>query len=43
MRTESTQTAHRVLGDIANEVRMTHALETEIIVREGKKLMKFPN
>ncbi|EJF78551.1 Universal stress protein family [Candidatus Bartonella washoeensis] len=38
MRTESTQTAHRVLGDIANEVRMTHALETEIIVREGKKI-----
>ncbi|WP_409361020.1 universal stress protein [Bartonella heixiaziensis] len=38
MRTESTQTAHRVLGEIANDVRTTHALETEIIVREGKKI-----
>ncbi|WP_273758622.1 universal stress protein [Bartonella sp. AU55XJBT] len=38
MRTESTQSAHKILGDIASEVRTTHALETEIVVREGKKI-----
>ncbi|WP_375706808.1 universal stress protein [Bartonella sp. AA126HLJHH] len=38
MRTESKQSAHKILGDIASEVRTTHALETEIVVREGKKI-----
>ncbi|MBB5073993.1 nucleotide-binding universal stress UspA family protein [Bartonella callosciuri] len=38
MRTESTQSAHQVLGKIAGAVRATHALETEMIVREGKKI-----
>ncbi|WP_212112806.1 universal stress protein [Bartonella queenslandensis] len=38
MRTESTQSAHKILGDIASEVRTSHALETEIVVREGKKI-----
>ncbi|MET3589577.1 nucleotide-binding universal stress UspA family protein [Bartonella silvatica] len=38
MRTESTQSAHKVLKEIANEVRATHALKTEIIMREGKKV-----
>ncbi|WP_336294853.1 universal stress protein [Bartonella sp. CB169] len=38
MRMESTQSAHKVLGEIADDVRTTHALETEIIVREGKKI-----
>ncbi|CAK02024.1 universal stress protein [Bartonella tribocorum] len=38
MRTESTQSAHKILGDIASDVRTSHALETEIVVREGKKI-----
>lgn len=38
MRTESTQSAHKILGDIASDVRASHALETEIVVREGKKI-----
>ncbi|WP_208436254.1 universal stress protein [Bartonella phoceensis] len=38
MRTESTQTAHKVLRKIANEVRTTHALKTQIIIREGKTI-----
>ncbi|WP_375653276.1 universal stress protein [Bartonella sp. AP19HLJMH] len=38
MRTESKQSAHKILGDIASKVRTTHALETEIVVREGKKI-----
>ncbi|WP_019223587.1 universal stress protein [Bartonella rattaustraliani] len=43
MRAESTQIAHKMLGKIANEVRATHALETEIIVREGKKVDEISN
>ncbi|WP_019221933.1 universal stress protein [Bartonella senegalensis] len=38
MRTEATQTAHKVLGEIAKDVRTTHSLATQIIVREGKKI-----
>ncbi|MBB4077126.1 nucleotide-binding universal stress UspA family protein [Bartonella fuyuanensis] len=38
MRTESTQSAYKLLRDIATEVRTSHALETEIVVREGKKI-----
>ncbi|PIT68884.1 universal stress protein [Bartonella tribocorum] len=38
MRAESTQSAHKILGDIANEVCTSYALETEIVVREGKKI-----
>ncbi|EJF74200.1 universal stress protein [Bartonella birtlesii] len=38
MRTESTQSAHKVLGEIANDVRTTHDLETEIVMREGKTI-----
>ncbi|USP03611.1 universal stress protein [Bartonella taylorii] len=38
MRTESTQSAHKVLGEIANDVRTTHNLETEIVIREGEKI-----
>ncbi|VEJ45906.1 universal stress protein [Bartonella vinsonii] len=38
MRTESTQNAHKVLGEIAHDIRTTHALETEIMIREGKKI-----
>ncbi|CAF28121.1 universal stress protein A [Bartonella henselae] len=38
MRTEAIQTAHKVLGEIASDVRTTHSLETQITVREGKKI-----
>ncbi|WP_273760258.1 universal stress protein [Bartonella sp. ML70XJBT.G] len=38
MRTESTENAHKMLGEIANDIRTTHALETEIMMREGKKI-----
>ncbi|WP_019220035.1 universal stress protein [Bartonella florencae] len=38
MRTESTQIAHKVLNEIAADVHTTHALETEIIMREGKTI-----
>ncbi|WP_455465814.1 universal stress protein [Bartonella sp. B39] len=38
MRTESTQSAHKVLQEIAHDVRATHALKTKIIIREGEKI-----
>lgn len=38
MRSESTQIAHKVLGEIAHNVRATHALQTQIVIREGKKI-----
>lgn len=38
MRMESTQIAHKMLEEIATEVRAMHALETATIVREGKKI-----
>ncbi|WP_455479183.1 universal stress protein [Bartonella sp. B23] len=38
MRTESTQSAHKVLREIAHDVRTTHALKTKIIIREGEKV-----
>ncbi|MBX4335241.1 universal stress protein [Bartonella raoultii] len=38
MRSESTQIAHKVLGEIASGVRATHALQTQIVIREGKKI-----
>ncbi|CAF26538.1 universal stress protein [Bartonella quintana] len=43
MRSESTQAAYKILGEIANDVRTTHALKTEIIVREGKKIDEIAN
>ncbi|WP_208431459.1 universal stress protein [Bartonella doshiae] len=38
MRTESTQSARKILKEIADDIHTTHALETEIVVREGKKI-----
>ncbi|WP_336279584.1 universal stress protein [Bartonella sp. CB175] len=38
MRTELTQSAYETLKQIADDVYTAHTLETEIIVREGKKI-----
>ncbi|GAA5102302.1 universal stress protein [Bartonella acomydis] len=38
MRTESTQNANKMLKEIACDLHNTHALETEIMMREGKKV-----
>ncbi|WP_455473923.1 universal stress protein [Bartonella sp. B30(2025)] len=38
MRTELTQKAHEKLKKIADNVRTTHPIKTEVIVREGKKV-----
>ncbi|AGF74909.1 putative universal stress protein UspA [Bartonella australis AUST/NH1] len=38
MRAESTERASTILEQIADEVQATRALETEMIVREGKKI-----
>ncbi|MCZ2158947.1 universal stress protein [Bartonella sp. 220] len=38
MRTESTQIADKILREIAHDVRKTHALKAEIIIREGEKI-----
>ncbi|WP_332060719.1 universal stress protein [Bartonella sp. CB74] len=38
MRTELTQNAYTVLKQIADDVHTSHALDAEMIVREGKKV-----
>lgn len=38
MRTESTENAHKMLEEIAEDIHTTHALEIEIMMREGKKI-----
>ena len=37
MRTEAREEALRVLGELSEQVRVDHAVDAELIVREGKK------
>ncbi|WP_208441694.1 universal stress protein [Bartonella raoultii] len=38
VRTESRQNAHKMLGELAEDIRTTYALETEIMMREGQTI-----